>query len=204
MLYGNEGSPMAHKLKAIDTAYKGHLFRSRLEARYAVFLDALGVRWQYEPEGFQLESGYYLPDFFLPDIRGGSWIEVKPHGTGRFMCLASGTGDPRLQEFEHAVGQGQFFVAYGIPSLDLFRSADQDAEGRLEAGFDIHFWCMCGCGKTAGIEFDGRGDRVECREPGCSKSGHGDKGYSYDHPLIVEAANAARCARFEHGKSGAT
>ena len=63
-------------MKAIETVYKGYRFRSRLEARWAVFFDALAVRWEYEPEGFVLPSGRYLPDFRLPgDIVG--WVEVK-------------------------------------------------------------------------------------------------------------------------------
>lgn len=41
-------------IKAIETEYKGYRFRSRLEARWAVFFDALGVEWVYEPEGFDL------------------------------------------------------------------------------------------------------------------------------------------------------
>ena len=51
-------------IKPIETMYKGYRFRSRLEARWAVFLDTLGVTWEYEPEGFWLPSGkMYLPDF---------------------------------------------------------------------------------------------------------------------------------------------
>lgn len=51
-------------IKPIETFYKGYRFRSRLEARWAVFFDALGVKWEYEPEGFELPSGKrYLPDF---------------------------------------------------------------------------------------------------------------------------------------------
>jgi hypothetical protein len=30
---------------AIPTRYKGYHFRSRLEARWAVFFDALGIKW---------------------------------------------------------------------------------------------------------------------------------------------------------------
>jgi hypothetical protein len=49
----------------------------RLEARWAVFYDALGIEWRYEPEGFDLgEHGWYLPDFYLPEHK--SWIEIKP------------------------------------------------------------------------------------------------------------------------------
>ena len=33
------------RIKAIETSYKGYLFRSRLEARWAVFFDALGLVW---------------------------------------------------------------------------------------------------------------------------------------------------------------
>ena len=47
-----------------------------LEARWAVFFDALGVKWEYEKEGFELEDGTrYLPDFWLPER--GVWVEVK-------------------------------------------------------------------------------------------------------------------------------
>jgi hypothetical protein len=62
-------------LKPIETRYKGYRFRSRLEARWAVFFDALGVAWQYEPQGFSLPSGNYLPDFWLPNHK--YWIEIK-------------------------------------------------------------------------------------------------------------------------------
>ena len=50
-------------IKPIETHWRGYRFRSRLEARWAVFMDHLGVEWVYEPEGFSLRSGYYLPDF---------------------------------------------------------------------------------------------------------------------------------------------
>lgn len=64
------------ELKAIETVYNGYRFRSRLEARWAVFMDALGVSYQYEPEGFDLDGMAYLPDFWLPDL--DTWLEIKP------------------------------------------------------------------------------------------------------------------------------
>lgn len=67
---------MDNKLIPIDTEYKGYYFRSRLEARWAVFFDALGWPWRYEHEGFELPSGRYLPDFYFPDI--DCYAEVKP------------------------------------------------------------------------------------------------------------------------------
>lgn len=70
-------------LKAIQTHYKGYHFRSRLEARWAVFFDALGLEWEYEKEGYDLgNAGWYLPDFWLPDfwtLNQGLWIEIKPN-----------------------------------------------------------------------------------------------------------------------------
>ena len=70
-------------MKAIDTHYQGHRFRSRLEARWAVVFDELGLQWQYEPQGYELEHRItrepgtfnYLPDFFLPEV--SVWVEVK-------------------------------------------------------------------------------------------------------------------------------
>jgi hypothetical protein len=63
-------------IKAIETVYKGYRFRSRLEARWAVFFDSLGLEWQYELEGFDLGDGvYYLPDFWLSHQQ--IWLEIK-------------------------------------------------------------------------------------------------------------------------------
>jgi hypothetical protein len=66
------------QLRAIETYAYGCRFRSRLEARWAVFFDQLGVDWQYEPQGFDLGGEAYLPDFC---VRTGDlvyWYEVKP------------------------------------------------------------------------------------------------------------------------------
>lgn len=68
---------MKDKLKPIETPYKGYRFRSRTEARWAVFLDSIGEEWEYETEGYPLKSGCYLPDFYLPRL--GYWLEVKPN-----------------------------------------------------------------------------------------------------------------------------
>ncbi len=45
-------------MKPIETNYRGCRFRSRIEARWAVFFDALGIKWWYEPEGFALRFDY--------------------------------------------------------------------------------------------------------------------------------------------------
>lgn len=70
----------------IPTSYRGYRFRSRLEARWAVFFDRMGIEYLYEPEGTVInsrrlnwgtgvDSYWYLPDFYLPSF--GLWAEVK-------------------------------------------------------------------------------------------------------------------------------
>jgi len=67
----------------IETVYKGYKFRSRLEARWAVFFDSLGIKWEYEKEGYKLKHGWYLPDFWLlyqhksEYPNSGEWVEIK-------------------------------------------------------------------------------------------------------------------------------
>src|SRR5207253_3310908 len=77
---GSTGHARA-SLASIPTTYQGVLMRSRLEARWAARLDALGLVWEYEPQVLRLgrgRGGFYLPDFWLPGQ--GCWLEVKgPH-----------------------------------------------------------------------------------------------------------------------------
>ncbi|MCR0391526.1 hypothetical protein MKD04_05890 [[Clostridium] innocuum] len=62
------------RMKPIQTQYRGYLFRSRLEARWAVFFDACGVEWEYEAEGYDLGMGLsYLPDFLLHGVQLGGY-----------------------------------------------------------------------------------------------------------------------------------
>jgi hypothetical protein len=67
---------MQQDIKAIETLYKGYRFRSRLEARWAVFFDSLAWNWSYELEGYKFADGTcYLPDFYLPDLE--IFVEIK-------------------------------------------------------------------------------------------------------------------------------
>ncbi len=44
-------------MRVIQTWYKGILFRSRTEARWAKFFDCLKIEWDYEVEGFVMGNG---------------------------------------------------------------------------------------------------------------------------------------------------
>lgn len=75
------GDGMGNDIQPIETKYNGYKFRSRLEARWAVFFETAGIRYEYEPEGFKTKSGLcYLPDFYLPDE--DMYVEVKANRKG--------------------------------------------------------------------------------------------------------------------------
>jgi len=58
--------------RSMRTEYCGHNFRSRLEARWAVFFNEMTIEWEYEKHKFSR----YTPDFYLP--RFDVFLEVKP------------------------------------------------------------------------------------------------------------------------------
>ncbi len=114
-------------IKAIETRYKGYKFRSRLEARYAVFFDSLGLEWTYEQEGFDMDGVCYLPDFFITErftFNGDGkehkrhfFLEVKPSDslhspTSLPIYLAGKMSDWRVKLFlngHHSCGPDETF-----------------------------------------------------------------------------------------------
>jgi hypothetical protein len=61
--------------KAYPTKYAGAMFRSRLEARWAVFFDLAKWKWSYKP----VDYAGWVPDFLLhPDDGEPISVEVKP------------------------------------------------------------------------------------------------------------------------------
>lgn len=67
-------------LTPIPTTYRGIKFRSKLEARWAVFLDHCKIvsAWKYEPTIINGPGFSYTPDFLIA-IQSFSWfLEVKP------------------------------------------------------------------------------------------------------------------------------
>jgi hypothetical protein len=110
------------KIKPIETKFLGCRFRSRLEARWACFFQAMGVSWVYEPEGYNLNGRWYLPDFRL-DMEGWEvFAEVKPKGGFSKEVIEI----CRLL----AVGTSTAVLLLGeIPSLPLYPPKDEDGNG---------------------------------------------------------------------------
>ncbi|MBV2366201.1 PDDEXK family nuclease [Streptomonospora nanhaiensis] len=106
----------------IETRYAGHRFRSRLEARWAVFFDQLGIPWEYEPQGYLVDGAPYLPDFLLyANSDQAFWFEVK----GQF---------PTDSELERAQGLATgselpvyvYFAKPEMPAPDLSHITTMD------------------------------------------------------------------------------
>lgn len=100
-------------IQSLPTEYGGISFRSRTEARWALFFDLIDEPYIYEPEGFRLPSGeWYLPDFWLCNCE--AWVEVKGHRHKqsdffeKLMKVCYGGND-----FPDAWGM----ILYGVPTL---------------------------------------------------------------------------------------
>src|SRR4051794_37068479 len=102
------------EVRAIETTYKGYRFRSRLEARWAVFYDALGVPWEYEKQGFDLGGLLYLPDFWLP--LQDCWVECKG---------VAPNGEEKEKARRLAMATGKFVFVFGphLGPVDGLRNA---------------------------------------------------------------------------------
>lgn len=76
------------EVKVIQTRHDGYHFRSRTEARWAVFFTELGIDYEYESEGYDVDGRWYLPDFvlWLPGRKRPLIAEVK----GRVHCELEG------------------------------------------------------------------------------------------------------------------
>lgn len=181
-------------LKAIETTYKGYKFRSRIEARWAYFMDLLGVRYEYEKEGYKLNHGWYLPDFWLIDL--DAWLEIKGKSpTMQEICLAEDLSWHTKKIVYLAFGQ----IPYPVYEFD-----SEDIESMYaffpNGGSDTrYYFCECVYCGSIGIQFDGRSDRMPCKTKGCPRSEHGDKGYAFATYTLLDAYKKARQARFEHG-----
>lgn len=119
------------RIQAIETEAYGCRFRSRLEARWAVFFTGARFRWQYEPEGFETPHGRYLPDFRLDTGMGPFWVEVKP--------VSDTVDDPRWADV--AAGSGLMLLCLrGMHRDGDLCGADHRVRAVVPTGawFDIH------------------------------------------------------------------
>lgn len=194
-LAGNSENPIKihYPLAAIPANYRGCRFRSRLEARWAIFFDEMGIGWQYEPQGFTIGGRPYLPDFLL---ECGTWVEVK------------GTED----QLDHQLMRN---AARSLPAMP---ATDERGPRLLILGpIPVQYETVPGDYGWLGLDLDGRGDELlfhtygfgrffRHRRPWLLGERTGDGPWLRPSFLeweygCLEAYTAASGARFEHGEA---
>jgi len=200
------------KIKPIETEYNGYKFRSRLEARWAVFFDRAGIVYDYEPEGFDLGDGvYYLPDFKLYNVgwredrdECSIYVEVKPAYRD---CDLTNSDKVKIHKFAHCIGSMNsiddddwkinyaFIVLGNIPSYEDFFPTYNDSHFLLNHSL------------TDGDEYPGF-FVINERHREIAKNGiivpkirfTGADHLLYGDKIPMNALKHARQARFEHGE----
>lgn len=198
-------------IKAIETHWHGYRFRSRLEARWAVFFEELGIRWEYEPEGFQTRAGWYLPDFWLPEL--GVWAEVKPDSNRKKVDKK----DRDKMVFFVLDSRQPLLILDGTPAPKVYKmispsllcwdgceyNCDPFGDDECDAGGDACYSCV-----SKGIAKPSTQMQRVCwypkylppqnhdGEPGLYWQPYGGE----EGDTSISAINAARSARFEHGE----
>jgi len=179
-------------IKAIETKYKGYRFRSRSEARWAVFFDVARIKWEYELEGYDVNGKWYLPDFFLPDFH--VFFEVK--GTHEY-------DDNTIQLFSELI-ERKVLVAIGRPpepdkwdcgesyGLQTLFPSDEWRDDLVWGYKDMFLECdNCGEIKIMNEMYSTMKEMCSC----CSSS---------RLMPLSKALDAWRAARFEFGAQGIT
>ena len=153
--------------KGIPSEYAGVVYRSRGEAKWAVFLAELGVPFEYETQGFDTDGSWYLPDFVIFAATGTIWAERKdswaddPDGIAKFRQFAS----QRPKKSRAA-------LLIGVPSIEgehLVIGGDIDAD---DPGYgpwedDGQTWRPCPSGHHFDLAYPGK-YRSKVAEDGCS------------------------------------
>ena len=184
-------------IKAIETIYNGYRFRSRLEARWAVYFDSLDIKYEYEHEGYQLPTGdLYLPDFVLPEL--DVHVEVKPNGDLTFDEMH------KIVNFVISSGK-ELLLIVGSPTDEMMFLIDPDHASFLSEEMEVVPAYQDEV-ELRGLFFESSGDYCHVAfgvAPRCAgltfvyKSIPPNDDYRL-HAALLEAKQA----RFEHGETG--
>lgn len=193
-------------MKVISTEYKGYLFRSRLEARWAVFFDYMGIRYEYEPEGIVLSDGtYYLPDFYLPEFH--CYFEVKRNG-----IQDTPEGREAIRRIRNGADELEWagIIAFGDPmddNLGIYCQESNDGSAGNYDGpvtFGIHPvlykpYLFAEWDRRDRVFYDSFGEEMKVIP--METGDHGTYTYGdFVTGRVLAARKAARQARFEHGE----
>lgn len=152
--FGSSSPAPRRKKVGLITYYKGNRLRSVLEAQWAVFLDALGEEWEYEPDMLEcdplrvgaIHGMHYCPDFKLSEF----YLEIKPIApTPREIAKAS-SAVRRVPIIIVIVwgfppGDGSMSFSGGLGERQDGGPAGFCPECMVGPMFDVE---CCGCGAT--------------------------------------------------------
>ena len=200
------------KTRAIETNYMGCRFRSRLEARWAVFFDSLGWDWEYEKQGYTIgwredDEIPWLPDFEIVTPSGQHfYVEVKGDrnffADGEWLERFDYNGGP--PGFQNCGWSGKYNAEHK-PLLLLGNIPRFDGENiNFYVALIVHYKGVQGyqakltqqelfpepCFAWDNI---GSGNGIPDFQMGC------DRSYTSDR-AVLRALRAASGARFEHGE----
>lgn len=126
--------------KTIETIYDGHKFRSRTEARWAVFFDKLNIPYLYESEGYDLNGVWYLPDFWIESWN--AFVEIK---------------GPIPDDFE-VKKCSELGIITGMKVLLFYGSCDKDnhrvmnfVNNKYQSEYDGVIWTLSQCRRCHNI-----------------------------------------------------
>lgn len=183
-------------LTPIDTEWNGLLFRSRLEARWAVFFDSLNVPYAYEAEGYKVGRHRYLPDFIISHL--GIYAEVKPN-------FPEGKEAQKIAAFlKH--GGAPLAILVGQPPSHFDEKQPTgmyivpDPKGTGDMAAMPFWWAICpDCNRLA-LQIKVINEKVKTKHPWalqCTTKGYQFGKGATDHPDLIAALKTARTMRFE-------
>ncbi len=114
--------------KKTMTDYNGELFRTRTEARWAVFFDSLKEEWEREPDDFVAS---FTPSFFLPRL--DCYLDIKRREP-------TAEDDRRYSEFA-ILADRPIAIAWNLPFVA------REYEGRYGKGYVTDRLQVC-CGES--------------------------------------------------------
>ncbi|NDH69529.1 MAG: hypothetical protein EBY22_16870 [Gammaproteobacteria bacterium] len=179
-------------LVAMPAEFDGIKYRSRNEARWAVFFKELGIKFAYEEEGFDLGGGIrYLPDFHIPiqdKFRRDMYFEIKPSASG--LIIVDEQDNKKIEALSNYVFISVLGSVHDYQHKIYSECAGYDISGPSSGDCDYLF-CQCQFCGAIGFEYLGRAERINC----CGKNPY-HKDYNELALCICDALEAAKSHRF--------
>jgi hypothetical protein len=192
-------------IQAIQTRYNGFHFRSRIEARWAVFFDVLGIPYEYEPEKFGLPDARYIPDFRvqwspgdekLLEIKGAPPTDIE---IDKARAIGAVIAHGNVNDFIFRPGNGEGECCEANPSSKLV-ICQCILCGRIELGCDIHRRVSHEGDEPCDRYIDSIADLLDidnCFLDFTPRDSQWSRSCYADTPMLLLATQCARSARFE-------